>query len=475
MGKGVVSSRLSALVLKALGVFGTAEGLAMLCGLVRTKLVALWVGAAGVGLFGLLNSVVEMLGALTQSGVRNSAVRQIASRHDEESRNVSIFVGRRLALALGILLGMLCAALSPLLSYMSFGNNSYWWAFCCLGVCILFNSLTAMESGVLQGVHKLASIAKASVSGSVLALTVSVPLLYVWRIDGVVPVIVAYSVSMLVCYWWQRHKSKFNKDAVDHTEYVESSKDMLRFGVYLTASGFVVWAVNYILMSYLNNHGGEQQLGYFQCGYTVVVKYMGVVFSAIGMEFFPRLSQALGRGVKRGSVFVNHEIYVMLCVVVALSCMLAALAPVVVRLLYSGEFLPAVPYIMLAMLGCVGRCVSWCMGYMVVAKGDGRVYMAMETASGALCLLLSIAGYNTGGLEGLGWAFAAWYMIYALMVYAVVRMRYGYRMSGATAWWMICCMVLVGVTVWLAMTVSVWMSLLSAAIGLVVCLWMLKR
>lgn len=475
MGGKVVSSRLSAMVLKALGVFGTAEGLAMLCGLVRTKLVALWVGAAGVGLFGLFNSVVEMIGALTQSGLRNSAVRQIASRHDGPGRQVSIFVGRRLALVLGLLLGVLCACLSPVLSYMSFGDNSYWWGFCWLGVCILFNSLTAMESGVLQGVNRLAAIAKASVSGSLVALFVSVPMLYVWRIDGVVPVILAYSVSMFVCYWWQRYRTRFDTSDANHSEYIGSSKDMLRFGLYLTASGFVVWVVNYILMSYVNNHGGGQQLGYFQCGYTVVVKYMGVVFSAIGMEFFPRLSQAMGRGAKRVSVFVNHEIYVMLCVVVGLSCVLAALAPVVVRLLYSSEFLPAVPYIMLAMLGCVGRCVSWCMGYMVVAKGDGHVYMAMETASGLLCLGLSIAGYHLMGLSGLGWAFAVWYLLYAVIVYMVVRCRYGYRMSSATAWWVALSMVLISLTVWLAAAVSVWMSLLTAAIGLVVCLWMLKR
>ena len=436
-----------------------------LCGLVRTKLVALWVGAAGVGLFGLFNSVVEMLGALTQTGVRNSAVRQIASRQDGVMRQVSIFVARRLGLMLGLLAGGLCAVLCLPLSIWSFGNGDYWWAFCWLGVSIAVNSVTAIESGVLQGVHRLSEIARASVSGSVLALSVSVPILYVWRIDGVVPVILAYSVAIFACYWWHRYKCKFDTDKAERSEYKKSRNDMLRFGSYLAASSFVVWCVNYILMSYINHRAGELEVGYFQCGYTLIIKYLGVAFSAIGMEFFPRLSQAMAQGTKRACVFVNHEIYVMLC----------AFAPWVVRLLYSNDFMPAVPYVVLAMLGCVWRCVSWCMGYMIVAKGNGGVYMILEVCSGVVCLLLSWLGYGCLGLVGLGWAFALWYLLYALAVYIIVRTSYGYSMPKATMWWVVCCMLLLGLVVWLSMCVSMFFAALFALSTCCVCVWMLRR
>ncbi|CCX48919.1 MAG: oligosaccharide flippase family protein [Muribaculaceae bacterium] len=450
------SSQLSAIVLKALGVFGTSEGLAMLCGVVRTKLVALWIGASGVGLFGLFNSVVEMLGALTQTGIRNSAVRQIASGTDDVRKQMSIFVARRLCVMLGIGTGVLCAALSRVLSDISFGNSDYWWAFCWLGVSIIINSVTAIESGVLQGLHRLSAIARASVSGSILALGVSVPILYFLRIDGIVPVILAYSVCIFCSYWWHRSKEKVNIGNADKKELTAIRNNMLRFGIYLTASSFVVWCVNYLLMSYINHQGGETEMGYFQCGYTLIIKYMGVAFSAIGMEFFPRLSQALGRGFTRANVFVNHEIYVMLSIVSAAGCLLAAFAPWVVTLLYSADFMPAVPYVVVAMLGCVWRCVSWCMGYMIVAKGEGGIYMALEVCSGLICLALSIGGYWLMGMQGLGWAFALWYLVYAIAVYITVHKRYGYRMPKATAEWMIVCMAVTAGVVWLSMSVSMW-------------------
>ena len=44
----------------------------------RIKLVALWIGAAGVGLFGLYNAAVELIAAVTQFNMRSTAVRDIA-------------------------------------------------------------------------------------------------------------------------------------------------------------------------------------------------------------------------------------------------------------------------------------------------------------------------------------------------------------------------------------------------------------
>ena len=41
-------------VLKAMGLLGSVQGLGVVCSVVRAKLVAIWIGAAGVGVFGLL-------------------------------------------------------------------------------------------------------------------------------------------------------------------------------------------------------------------------------------------------------------------------------------------------------------------------------------------------------------------------------------------------------------------------------------
>lgn len=70
-------------VLKALGVFGSVQVVTILCSVIRTKLVALWIGPAGVGLITLYNSTVDLISNTTQLNLRQSAVRDISTEADK--------------------------------------------------------------------------------------------------------------------------------------------------------------------------------------------------------------------------------------------------------------------------------------------------------------------------------------------------------------------------------------------------------
>lgn len=48
-----IKSATTAKVIKAMGIFGGVQSLQILCSVIRTKLVAVWIGPAGVGLIAL--------------------------------------------------------------------------------------------------------------------------------------------------------------------------------------------------------------------------------------------------------------------------------------------------------------------------------------------------------------------------------------------------------------------------------------
>lgn len=165
-------------------------------------------------------------------------------------------------------------------------------------------------------------------------------------------------------------------------------------------------------------------MGYYQSGFTLSVRYAGIVFTALGMEYFPRISSVVQSGGRRLAVMLCHQIRVALCVVGLLASCMVLFAPWIVRLLYSGDFIAVVPMVVFASPGLVLRGVSWCMAFVIIAKGEGKVYLFTELASGILCLVLSIGGYAMFGLPGAGVAFSLWYMLYAIMVWCVIRRRY---------------------------------------------------
>ena len=73
---------ISRMAMKAMGIFGGVQMIGIICSIVRTKLVALWIGPVGVGLFGLFNQALDMLNTATNLGIRQSSVRDISQAHE---------------------------------------------------------------------------------------------------------------------------------------------------------------------------------------------------------------------------------------------------------------------------------------------------------------------------------------------------------------------------------------------------------
>ena len=69
-------------ILKYTGIFGTIQGLSILTGVIRNKVMALMLGTQGMGMLSLLNSTVSFLSLATSLGLSFSAVREMASCKD---------------------------------------------------------------------------------------------------------------------------------------------------------------------------------------------------------------------------------------------------------------------------------------------------------------------------------------------------------------------------------------------------------
>lgn len=75
-------------IVKATGLFGGTQVFTILCSIIKTKLVAIWLGAEGVGIIGLYNNTVEMISSLTRLGIGTSSVRIYPKRLNRGRKSV---------------------------------------------------------------------------------------------------------------------------------------------------------------------------------------------------------------------------------------------------------------------------------------------------------------------------------------------------------------------------------------------------
>lgn len=404
-------------VVKATSMLGSTQVLNMLCSVVRMKLLSLWVGPFGVGLMGVFTQTSELFVNLTQLNIRTTAVRDLAVL-PPESRGETIGVVRRISRALGWLGVVLMILLAPLLSRFSFGSGDYAWAFRLLSLTLVLQALQGGEHIILQAEGRYKSIAASSLLTSVIGLAAAIPLYWLLRSSGIVPSLLCYGLAAwLSAAWFSRpYRSAMSASDLSLRECFRRSSGFIRLGFYTVLANIVANVVNLGFLAVVQRSMGDTEMGLYQAGNTMLIRYVGVFFIAIGLEFYPRLSAAAGRP-RHASLLMAHQARVQTALFFPCAVAAILLAPWLIRLLYREDFLPMAPYFIYGMVGMMFRPASMVLSYGFLAMDKARPYLVTEIVSSVTGFLLSLAGYHLGGFAGLGIATALWYLIDILVIY----------------------------------------------------------
>jgi len=416
-------------IFKSTSLFGGVQVIIILVNIVRTKFVAILLGTAGMGTFGLLNSPLGVIASLTGLGISFSAIRDIseASGSGDEQRLARTIISFRRWVIFTGLLGMLATILlAPWLSKWTFGNSNYTWAFIWLSVTLLLNDLSSGQKALLQGMRKLQSMAKATVIGSLLGLVASIPIYFIYGIKGIVPSLIISACVALLLSWHFARQVPVAKVIITYKESFNEGKGMIKLGIILSISTQIGALVSYLLNSFISRTGGLEQVGLYSAGMGLVGTSVGLVFAAMGMDYYPRLA-AISKDNKNIRSMVNQQVIMSVLIILPIVLVLLITMPIVIRLFLSKAFIGIIPFVNLTVLGIVIKTVSYPIGYISFAKGDSKVFFWLEgIIANVLNLVLSLGFYKLWGLNGIGIAFIVLYSIYLFIVYWIANKRYSF-------------------------------------------------
>ena len=421
------------MAMKAMGLFGGVQVMGIICSILRTKLVAMWIGPVGIGLFGLFNNALEMLSTGTNLGIRSSSVRDISQaleRRDPGMVSRMITVVRKWSLWLGLAGALFTLAMAPALSQITFGDTAHIWGFVALSIAVLLQALTNGEYAVLQGTARLKRLAIVTLWGTIVGLAVSIPLFYLLRERSILPSIITYATAMAAFAWIFRNR-EYPAATVSRRDTLDMGKGFVKLGIYMTLGNFASILASYAFNAWLNVNASTEAVGFYQAGYTLINKYTGLILTALGMEYYPRLAKVADSRL-RLRAFVSQEINVAIAVMAPVVALFILLRELVVWILYTPEFNVILTFVSWGMIGTIFRTLSWCLAFTILAKGDGKTYLWTEVASAVINLALNIVFYRWWGLTGLGIAFLVSYVLYTIIVAVVYFKVYRLRISHAS-------------------------------------------
>lgn len=421
-------------ILKSSVLIGGSSVLNNGIGMVRTKAMALLLGTSGVGLMGLYSSIAELTQSVAGMGINSSGVRQIAEAvgsGDAERIARTATVLRRISVLLGVLGGLLLLVFSRQFSTFTFGSTAHTGAVALLSVAVLFRCIAAGQAALVQGMRRIADLAAMGVWGALLGTVLSIPIVYFYREAGVVPALVGVAAMTIFTSWWYSRKIKIQRSLpLTASEVKVEAFSLLKLGFAFMASGLLIKGAAYAIQVIVAHKSGLDAAGLYQSAWKMGGLYIGFVLQAMGADFYPRLT-AVSRDNEECNRLVNEQAHVSLLLAGPGVLATLAIAPLVLVLFYSTEFAGAVDVLRWFCLGLILQVIAWPMGYVVLAKGEQKIFFWTELASTAVQVGLAWFLVTTFGLVGAGAAFFGLYVWHGLLIYVVVRRLSGFRWSPA--------------------------------------------
>ncbi len=437
--------------------------------IIRNKALAVLLGPEGVGLMGLYGSIIDIAQAIAGLGVGGSGVRQVAEAAgtgDETRISRSAATLRRLSVLLGLLGVLLLATLAFPVSDLTFGDHQHVGAIVLLALAVFFRLVSSGETALLQGLRGISSLARINVLSGFFATIVTVPLIYIFGEHALAPALVVTAALSALSIWWFSRQIRLPTVSLSTHQFYTESAALLRLGVAFMVSTLLTFGTAYAVRIIVLTEGGVQAAGLYQAAWAIGGLYTGFILQAMGTDFYPRLTAAIGdeRDCNR---LVNEQAEVSM--LLAGPGLLATLtfAPLIMRFFYSAEFQGAVELLRWLCLGMMLRIVVWPVGFIIVAKGAQKIFLFTEVAATVVHLGLAWLLVPKLGVLGSGVAFFGLYLWHSVLIYAVVRRLTGFRWSAANRQHGLIMLSLSGLVFLAFENLPLWLALLTGSAAVI--------
>lgn len=396
----------------------------MLAGLVRSKVTAVTLGPAGMGMSGELLQYLSLVNVPVTVLVGQALVREMTSSARGEAGlepPAALNAAASWSVAIAVVLSLTATLAAPI--YLGGGvQTQLWLALAALGA--LATGLLGIPTTALATSGLLGHAARVQVVASVTAATLVSILTWHFGLQGL---FVALAIAPIIVLPWATTLASRTLDSppwsptgILNPGYLQRAFAM---GAYAGLGGLTYQAALFSVRLTLDHTGGPELNGQFQASWGIGSVYFGAILTGIGSYAFPRYAAAKNADELRGHVrdaelFVSK--YAPPLVMLAFS-----LREPVLTVLYSNKFGAASEILGWQLIGDLAKALSWVYAGPLMLRGHYRAALVIEVLaacglSGFTAVLAPVLGP-----KGVGLAYLASYALYLPLTVIALRLATG--------------------------------------------------
>lgn len=410
---------------------------------VTIKILAVLLGPSGIGMLSLLRQIYSTtLIAATMSG--QTALVQGGSSRDGNSRINYL----RTVLILFIISSLICALLliilAPFLAkwMLNRTDETAVWLIRLLAFPVFLTVINGFFFGVLNIFRHLGRMAAIQIIAAAATALLAYPIAfwvqqgYEQAIIGVVlfAPLVTFGLILLPIYEMKLLGPLFLSL---HTGFQwRMAQKFYSFAGVTLVTALLQSGILLLVRSWIVADKGLSGAGIFDAAWTLSMTYITLITTAFGTYYLPTLSSLDSRPERVQLMQTMFRFTTILIVPIILS--VVVLKPYILRLLFSAEFLPAIPLISWMLIGDYFKLTSWVKAYPMLAFAELRIFFWVELVFQLMFLVGAGASVHIfNSMEGIAVTFTVMYVLYyiASSVYAFKRHNFLVVRHSQMNWW----------------------------------------
>lgn len=423
-------------ILKSTGIFGIAHLVKIVTKIVTNKIAAIYLGAIGIGIIGIVENLLSILFGLVNFGLSSSSVREIAllSNDDvtskaKEARMIKVIY--YWSLFSGFLGFLIFIATSYSFFQNTYPKDSSCFWFLTLGFYFVFFALFSTRMAVLQAKREIKKMVRIQIYSSISHMIIAVICYYFFGLNGIAMVILfATFFSFLFVYFGTKH-IKMATEPISVKQAFSEGLPMVKIGLILSVGAIINQVAFYVIRLFLKDFMSLESLGIFQVSYTILIGYLGIIFIVMSNDFYPQLCN-LEKDKMIFEKYINEQTQLALYLVVPLVMLMYVIAPQLITLLYANTFLDVLLILQVALSGLILKTLAWPIGFISLVKGNKKLFFKQNLLSDIINVVFSIVLTKYFGLKGLGIAFSLMFLASFCYNYYTVSKNYQFTYSKET-------------------------------------------
>lgn len=396
-------------------------------GFFLNKLIAVYIGPTGVGLFGQVQSLLTSFTGMGTAGFSQGLIKYVAEfRYDSQVVGRIVGTAFKLVLINVVIISCLTYLFRYQLATYSLGGEEYVTFVIWVGLGVSVPVLSLLLQAILNGLGEVRSLVTVTIVSNFISMVFAWQLVPLYGLKGAVLILFFTPAIAVPLASFLLGKSDFFSWAwIKVPADRESARKLGKFTLMAIASAVSIPVSHMFIRNYLGAELSWDAAGMWTAMWRISDGYLLLITMTLSIYYLPRLSSIKGR------VNIVNEIrygqLLILPMVVCLATIIFIFRDRVITLFYDSRFLEIRDLFAVQLVGDVLKIASWLYSYVIIAKAETWPFVIMEIVFSLLLVFSMIVMVQNYDLVGTSYAYAFTRFSYLIVVfyYFTIQCRKG--------------------------------------------------